>query len=156
MEKRIYPAVFHREEDGAYTVTFPDLPGCITCGDTAEQAYRMAKDALALWLFDEKPAKATPFEDIRAEGGDRVMLVEEGESDGIIVNAQNDNVADVMREGLKKSGLTQYRLAKILGVDRSYVSRLVKGEKTPSPGLAQRIGALLNIDWTLFYKGSQS
>ena len=33
MEKRIYPAIFHKEEVGGYSVTFPDLPGCNTEGN---------------------------------------------------------------------------------------------------------------------------
>ncbi|EPR41634.1 putative protein family UPF0150 [Desulfovibrio sp. X2] len=34
-----YIAVFHPAEEslGAYTVTFPDLPGCVTQGDTSMQ-----------------------------------------------------------------------------------------------------------------------
>ncbi|WP_338019666.1 type II toxin-antitoxin system HicB family antitoxin [Paenibacillus piscarius] len=34
------------------TVTFPDLPGCITCGYHTEEAIEMAKEALALHLGD--------------------------------------------------------------------------------------------------------
>lgn len=33
-------------EEGAYTVTFPDLPGAITFGDDISDAVKMAKDAL--------------------------------------------------------------------------------------------------------------
>jgi predicted RNase H-like HicB family nuclease len=38
------------EEDGGYTVTIPELPGCITCGDTLDEGLAMIKDAMALWL----------------------------------------------------------------------------------------------------------
>ena len=30
MKEYIYPAIFHKNDDGSFTVTFPDLPGCIT------------------------------------------------------------------------------------------------------------------------------
>lgn len=30
---------------------FPDLPGCLTCGDTIEDALAMAKEALSLHLY---------------------------------------------------------------------------------------------------------
>ena len=36
MAKYIYPAVFTKEEDGGYSVVFPDLESCYTCGDTLE------------------------------------------------------------------------------------------------------------------------
>jgi predicted RNase H-like HicB family nuclease len=45
-----YPAVFHRNEDGSYTVTYPDLPGCISEGKSMENARYMAEAALAQWI----------------------------------------------------------------------------------------------------------
>ena len=45
-----YWAIFSFADDGI-TVEFPDLPGCITCGTTAEEAFQQAKDALALHLY---------------------------------------------------------------------------------------------------------
>ena len=33
-------------EDGGYVVTVPSLPGCVTEGDTLEEAVDMAKDAI--------------------------------------------------------------------------------------------------------------
>ena len=36
------------EEEGGYTVTVPALPGCITQGETVEEAITMAKDAIRL------------------------------------------------------------------------------------------------------------
>jgi predicted RNase H-like HicB family nuclease len=38
------------EEDGGYTVTVPALPGCITQGDTLEEAIAMARDAIQGYL----------------------------------------------------------------------------------------------------------
>ena len=35
---------------GGCWVSVPDLPGCLTEGDTLEEAKRMARDAIALWL----------------------------------------------------------------------------------------------------------
>ena len=46
---RIYPAVFHKE-NGAYWIEFPDLEGCNTCGDTFEDAMKMAQEALGLYI----------------------------------------------------------------------------------------------------------
>ena len=49
-DKYIYPAIFDFDNDGI-TVTFPDLPGCITCGDCQEEAFRNAKEVLALYIY---------------------------------------------------------------------------------------------------------
>lgn len=57
MEKRIYPAIFHKEEIGGYSVTFPDLPGCNTEGNDLTEVLRMAQDALSLYLYSLKQDK---------------------------------------------------------------------------------------------------
>jgi predicted RNase H-like HicB family nuclease len=41
-----YVALVHEQSDGCYGVTFPDLPGIITGGDTFEEAMEEAADVL--------------------------------------------------------------------------------------------------------------
>lgn len=50
MLTRQYTAVFEPAEDGGYTVYFPVLPGCITEGDTIEEARANAAEALHAYL----------------------------------------------------------------------------------------------------------
>lgn len=50
-----YPAIFQAEEEG-YSVFLPDIPGCMTQGDTMDEALRMAQDAIGLMLEDISPA----------------------------------------------------------------------------------------------------
>ncbi len=58
--KYVYPAVFTKEESG-YSVIFPDLEGCYTCGDDLNDALYMAEDVLAFTLFDyEKSGRHIP------------------------------------------------------------------------------------------------
>lgn len=33
------------KDEGGYVVSFPELPGCITCGETIESAVKNAEDA---------------------------------------------------------------------------------------------------------------
>ena len=47
----VYPAYFLKEDDGGYSVLFPDLPGAVTCGDTFEESNRMAIDCLAGYIY---------------------------------------------------------------------------------------------------------
>lgn len=37
-------------EEGGYAISFPDLPGCATCGDTMEKALANAADAKRAWI----------------------------------------------------------------------------------------------------------
>ena len=43
----VYPAVFQPNEDGTFSITFPDLPGCISEGKDLADALRMAESALS-------------------------------------------------------------------------------------------------------------
>lgn len=52
--KLVYPAVFRPCIDkGGYTVIVPDLPGCVTEGETLADAILMAEDAASGWVLDE-------------------------------------------------------------------------------------------------------
>ena len=53
LEKKVYQytAIFEPDiEVGGYTVTIPSLPGCISEGDTFEQALKNIKEAASLYL----------------------------------------------------------------------------------------------------------
>jgi predicted RNase H-like HicB family nuclease len=39
------------DEDEAYIVTVPELPGCKTHGSTYEEAVQQGKDAIETWLL---------------------------------------------------------------------------------------------------------
>lgn len=45
-----YRILLRKEPEGGYTVLVPSLPGCITYGDTIEQAIEMAREAIELYL----------------------------------------------------------------------------------------------------------
>lgn len=38
------------EGEGGFVVSYPDLPGCITCGNTVESAVANALDAKKAWI----------------------------------------------------------------------------------------------------------
>lgn len=52
MKQYFYPAIFHTAEEGGFWVSFPDLPECLTEGDTMEEAYEMSVEALGLSITD--------------------------------------------------------------------------------------------------------
>jgi len=47
---RSFVALFHKDADSDYGVSFPDLPGVITAGSDLDEARAMAVEALALHL----------------------------------------------------------------------------------------------------------
>jgi antitoxin HicB len=53
MTKLEYPIVVEplpNEEGGGFLATVPDLPGCMSDGDTPEQAVSNVQDAIASWI----------------------------------------------------------------------------------------------------------
>ena len=55
---RAYRAVLTPDlEAGGYSVEVPDLPGCITEGDTRPEARRMAREAIEAWLEAAAPER---------------------------------------------------------------------------------------------------
>ena len=67
-----YIAIVHKESKTDFGVSFPDLPGCITAGQTVDEAKDLAQEALSLHVKgmiedgDEMPAPSK-LEDIMAD-----------------------------------------------------------------------------------------
>jgi predicted RNase H-like HicB family nuclease len=61
-----YTVVLQRENDGGYVATVPALPGCVSQGDSREEALRNIEEAMELYLEDVKAAgEPIPTEDGR-------------------------------------------------------------------------------------------
>ncbi|MCD8021737.1 MAG: type II toxin-antitoxin system HicB family antitoxin [Lachnospiraceae bacterium] len=80
MKQYVYPAVFTPEEGGRFSVCFPDLDGCYTCGDDLSDAVTMAEDVLAYCLYDEKSAgnplpKSSEAQSITLEEGEFIKYI---------------------------------------------------------------------------------
>jgi predicted RNase H-like HicB family nuclease len=62
---KTFIALVHKDEDSAWGVSFPDLPGCFSAADTLADVLPQAGEALELWFEDEpwlKPAAWKPSE----------------------------------------------------------------------------------------------
>ncbi|MBC7105013.1 MAG: type II toxin-antitoxin system HicB family antitoxin [Firmicutes bacterium] len=47
-----YRVVFYPSPEGGYAVEIPDLPGCISQGETVQEALEMIEDAKRCWIAD--------------------------------------------------------------------------------------------------------
>ncbi|GHT79292.1 HicB family protein [Spirochaetia bacterium] len=77
--KLTYPAIFY-EGEGGYSVEVPDLPGCVSGGDTLAEAILMGTDAAAGWVLTELEdgkaiPKASAIKDIHPEAGGFVSVL---------------------------------------------------------------------------------
>lgn len=78
MKKYVFPAIFTKDEN-SYTVDFIDLKGCSTEGNSIEEAYKMAQDAMGLYLYDlsakEVPSPTIPYNHIRLKDNEFITLI---------------------------------------------------------------------------------
>lgn len=78
--KLVYPALFVKEADGKYSVSFPDVPEALTCGDNLEDAIEMAEECLGMCLEgrkeDGEEIPQADFENIKTESGEIVVGIE--------------------------------------------------------------------------------
>ncbi|ADG07576.1 type II toxin-antitoxin system HicB family antitoxin [Kyrpidia tusciae] len=105
MPKHVYPAIFDPNELGGYTVTFPDLPGCVTEGGNLEEALKMASEAMALHLYgmeqdgDEIPTPSNPAEvQIPDDTGPGAFVT--------LIQARTEPIHDEMKNRAVKKTLT--------------------------------------------------
>lgn len=82
MGKYVYPAIFTPEDNGQYSIRFPDIKNCFTGADSLPDAMDMANDVLCLMLYDMELASkdipgASPVASIQSqtETGEFVTLI---------------------------------------------------------------------------------
>lgn len=132
-DRYVYPALFNYADDGI-SVEFPDLPGCLTAGDTEEEAIAIAKEAMTLHLYGIEqdgdhippPSKANEL----YHSSDQVIILTEAWMlpfrDQVEQKAVKKKLTvpkwldDVAREkGVNYSGVLQDTLKEYLGVDEN-------------------------------------
>ncbi|MGB3049715.1 MAG: type II toxin-antitoxin system HicB family antitoxin [Polyangiales bacterium] len=117
-----YQAKLH-QEDGGYWVEFPDLPGCLTQGDSREEALERAREALSLWLEEARdPDWEIPVP--KSRRGKRYVWVAPYEDVSIPL---------LIRHARQRKGFSQRELAKKLGMSVQQLQKLeCPGKSNPT------------------------
>jgi len=69
-----YTVLIEANEEGGYTITVPSLPGCVTQGDTLEEAIENVREAIAGYIETLKDlGKPIPVE-VSVEIGSEAVL----------------------------------------------------------------------------------
>lgn len=112
-----YPITLHPSPEGGYGVEIEDLPGCISQGETVEEAVRNIEEACRLWL-------EVAYED----GLDIPLPREEREYSGNIIvrgskslHRRLDQLAD--REGISLNQYIVTALSRTVGVEENRKTR---------------------------------
>ena len=51
MSLHYHMEIIEDPNEGGYVASYPDLPGCLTCGETLEEVVKNADDAKREWLL---------------------------------------------------------------------------------------------------------
>jgi predicted RNase H-like HicB family nuclease len=110
----VYSALFHKNDDGSYTITYPDLPGCISEGKSLENALFMAQSALTQWieyLSDKQQniPKASETGKIKIKNGEFINLIRVDIKDGRAVK-RTVSIPKWMDDKVIKNGLSLSRV----------------------------------------------
>lgn len=70
-KKYTFTVLFQPAEEGGYTVFVPTLPGCVTQGNTLEEAKKMAEDAIRAYCESLKK-DGEPIPQEQSEAGEFV------------------------------------------------------------------------------------
>jgi antitoxin HicB len=95
------------EEDGGFAIEYPDLPGCISDGDTPEEAIKNGSDAVKSYLLScakhgdpiPKPSEASGQWRQRVPRSLHARLVARAREEGVSLNTL---VTAMIAEGLGK------------------------------------------------------
>ena len=103
-------------DDGKIGVEFPDLPGCITFGNTVEHALEMAREALDGWL-EVQMVRNMPVPEPGELEGDNTYAVRPSASVAVPV---------WLRYQRERKSMTQTDVAKALGVSQAAYAKMEK------------------------------
>ena len=114
MAEYVYPAIFHPNDDGSFTITYPDLPGCISEGKSLGNAMYMAQSALTQWIeYITEGKQAIPpasgLGSIESAPGEFVNLVRADIRDGRAVK-RTVSIPKWMDDKVAESGLSLSRV----------------------------------------------
>lgn len=117
-----YQAKIQKDED-AYSVTFPDLPGCFSMGETLKEAKEMAAEALSLYLEEARdPEWNVP--EAKSRKGKNYYWIEPHPDVAIAL---------LIRQARLEHGFTQAQLAKLVGMKTQQFQRLeIPGKSNPT------------------------
>lgn len=115
---RAYYAIVHKDEDSAFGVSFPDLPGVFSAADEEDEIIDNSIEALRLWAEDMQLPAPSSLEAVRERTDVREALAEGAfivrvpliDNDTSVVRANVTFEAGMLRaidETAKKRGLTR-------------------------------------------------
>ncbi len=131
-----YPAEIRKlskADGGGFLITYPDLPGCMSDGDTVEEAFKNGADAVKDWIKARKKlGKAipppSPSRDLGGYSGKYIQRVPKSVHAALARRAEQEGVS------MNQLGLSYL----VDGLGRGGKDRQKPGGESPQPSLKKR------------------
>ena len=117
------------QDEGGYVISYPDLPGCITCGETIESAVANAADAKRAWI-------EAAIEEGIGEASEKQWNTD-----------LNDTQQKIIKLLLEDNQLSAVKLAEKIGVASRNIENNIK--KLKKRGILVRHGSPKNGYWEI-------
>ena len=133
-----YPAeIIFNEDDNVYDVEFPDLPGCLTYGETFEDAQINAAEALTGYLASIE---------IRKHGIPPMTAIQQGQNNMYNIFPESNVAFSIwLKETRLKKGMTQKEAAEKIGIKYQAYQRYERPETSnPTLKMIEKIQNLFN------------
>jgi antitoxin HicB len=108
----VYPYDLTPEVEGGYTVTFPDVRGAISCGETEAEAAQQGADALISILS------------AMVDHGERIPAPSPARGRPVVILPALDAAKLALHEAMLDAGISNRELGARLGKDEKVVRRL--------------------------------
>ena len=139
--KYYYPAIFSPKGSGleGYTLEFPDIPGCFTCGDDMDECHWMAQDAIGLMLedVDEKdypaPSEVSDIDLSDCPAGSFVSFV------CFDKEKYDADCKNPIKAASEHVGFDAKQLSEFLGAPYRTVKSWLNGTRQPAPWIERLI-----------------
>lgn len=117
---KTYPAHIWKEDNGSFSVEFPDLPGCFSSGNSLDEAKSNASEALTVYLESLDSRRLSIPAASSITGPDIFQ----------IAPTLNVSFAITLKQERERLGLTQKDVAQKMGVAWSAYQRIENPNKT--------------------------
>lgn len=117
-----------QDEGGGFAITFPDLPGCLSDGDTYEEAIANGRDAFKAWMEAQiEDGKRPPEPNGAGQPAKFLQRIPQSMHGRLLARAAAEGVSlNTLVATFIADGLARYDNRPVFAVVESRVSRIIK------------------------------
>ena len=87
--------IFEDKDEGGYVLSYPDLPGCMTCSDSLDDLWELTKDAKETWILGMlEDVKEIPLpSDLQSYSGQFKLRILKSLHRSLFIHAKEESIS---------------------------------------------------------------